>query len=620
MSDLATLIAHLPPEQQAIRAKCFHPSGTFIEFKEEEIEQSIPDRFEKIVRLYPHRLAVKAGKQALPYTSLNQAANRLARALLARRALGNETVALLFEHSVDVITAIVGTLKAGKLFLMLDPAFPVERITYMLEEGQAGCIVTNTRHMALAAQFTNASRHVCNIDALDDALSTANVGLALSPETLGYLLYTSGSTGKPKGVAQNHRNILHSTMRRTNAFRICPADRLTLLSSGTLQAVTNIFSTLLTGAGLYPFNVKEAGIPQLIAWLTQEEITIYHSSASLFRQVVNALTGEEDFSRIRLIRSASETGTKGDVELYRRYFSADCLFTNGLSSTETGTSSLYFVDKDTPITADTVPLGYPLQDMEILVLDEDGREVGCNRVGEIAVRSRYLALGYWRQPDLTEARFRPDPGGGDHRIYLTGDVGRRSQDGCLEHLGRKDFQVKVRGYRVETADVEAKLIDHPGIKQVVVIGRGTRSGDMQLLAYVVPAAQPGPSISGLRGFLQEKLPDYMIPSAFVMLEQMPLTPNGKVDRSALPALRTSRPALPTPFLAPRTPAEQELAHIWSEVLCLDRVGIHDNFFDLGGHSLAAARIITRVIQTLQLELAIKALFDAPTVADMASPV
>jgi len=620
MSDLSRVAQGPPPEQQAIRARCLHPSGSFVEFKKEEIEQSIPSRFEKIVRKYPDRIAVKSRNQMLTYDELNQTANRIARAILAKCSQDNEPIALLFEHGIDAIAAIFGALKAGKCFLSLDPSFPLERITYMLEDSQTRLIATNNRNVGLADKLSQDSRQLLNIDLLDGSLATVNVGLTLSPDTFGYLIYTSGSTGKPKGVAQNHRNILHGAMRRTNAFRICTEDRLSLLSSGTHQAVMNIFSALLNGAGLCSFNVKEEGATQLVNWLIQEKITIYHSSASLFRQFVSTLTGKEDLSRIRLVRSASETVTKGEVGSYRKHFSSDCLFTNGLGTTETGTSVMYFIDKDNPIVTDTVPIGYPLQDMEILLLDDDGREVGFNCVGEIAVRSCYLSPGYWRRPDLTQAKFRPDPAGGDRRIYLTGDLGRMSEDGCLEHLGRKDFQVKVRGYRIEVSEIEVALLDLAAIKEAVVVAREDRPGYQRLIAYIVPAQGQAPTSTELRRFLKAKLPEYMVPSTFVFLEAFPLTPNGKVDRLALPAPEDTRPELDTPFAAPTTPVEEDLARIWAEVLSLDQVGIHDSFFDLGGHSLAATRVVSQVIKQFLVEVPLQSLFQSPTVAEMSAVI
>jgi len=264
-----------------------------------------------------------------------------------------------------------------------------------------------------------------------------------------------------------------------------------------------------------------------------------------------------------------------------------------------------------------VPVGYAVEDKEVILLDEGGCEVGVGQVGEIAVKSRYLAAGYWREPELTKARFLLDPNGGDQRIYLTGDLGRMEPDGCLFHLGRRDFQVKIRGYRVEVSEVEMALLEHAAVKEVAVASREVQSGDRRLVAYFVPTGQPAAGVRELRNFLKDRLPDYMIPSAFVMLRTLPLTPNGKVDRLALPEPEKSRPELGTPFVAPSTPVEEELSRIWAEVLSLDQVGIRDNFFDLGGHSLAAARVVSQVIKQFQLELPLQSLFQSPTVAEMA---
>jgi hypothetical protein len=275
------------------------------------------------------------------------------------------------------------------------------------------------------------------------------------------------------------------------------------------------------------------------------------------------------------------------------------------------------MDKETKIPADIVPVGYPVEDMEILLLDDDGKVVGFNQSGEIAIRSPYLALGYWQEPDLSGAAFQSDPEGGTLRIYRTGDLGFMGPDGCLTHLGRKDFQVKVRGYRIEVGDIETALLALDMIREAIVMAGEDSRGEKRLVAYVVPTGEPAPAISALRRALSGKLPDYMIPSAFVFLDALPLTPNGKVDRHALPAPAPARPQLDTPYVAPRTPIEQVLARIWAEVLGLDQVGIHDNFLDLGGNSLLAGQVISRVIRSFQVELPVRSLFESPTVADMA---
>jgi len=308
---------------------------------------------------------------------------------------------------------------------------------------------------------------------------------------------------------------------------------------------------------------------------------------------------------------------KNDVERFQKHFSSQCLLVNGLSSTETGTFRKFFINNETEISTSTVPVGYPVEDMEVLLLDEDGKEVEPGQVGEIAVKSRYLALGYWNRPDLTDAVFSDDPDGEGTRIYRTRDLGRMSHDGLLEHLGRKDFQVKIRGYRVETSEVEKTLLELKDIKDTVVIAREDRPRDPRLVGYIVPENRPVPTVSALRRALSNSLPEHMIPSAFVMLDTIPLNPNGKVDRQALPVPDQSRPDLMESFVAPRTPTEEELAKIWAQILFLDQVGIHDNFFNLGGHSLLATQVISRVINTFKVELPIKTLFDSPTVADMA---
>jgi len=280
----------------------------------------------------------------------------------------------------------------------------------------------------------------------------------------------------------------------------------------------------------------------------------------------------------------------------------------------------YFLDEDTPIAGHVLPVGYPAEDKEILLLDEDGAEVGGDAVGEIAVRSRYLSPGYWRRPDLTAAAFRPDPAGGPARIYRTGDLGRRLPDGCLLHLGRQDFQVKIRGFRVEVAEVEGALLSLPQVREAVVVAREDRPGERRLVAYLVPTARPAPTVSALRQALAATVPDYMVPAAFVVVDTLPKTPGGKVDRRALPAPGRARPALDQPLVAPRTPVEAAVGAIWQEVLGLDEIGLHDNFFDLGGHSLAVGQVLARVTETFHVDLPVRILFEAPTVNGLALAV
>jgi non-ribosomal peptide synthetase component F len=329
----------LPAEQEAIRAKCFHPARQFVEFSKEQIEQSIPKRFAEIVRRHPKRLAVKAGAQELRIDELNQLADRVAHAIISRCGVGNSTVVVLIKQGIDLLTGILGALKAGKCFALAELSWPREKLTAILEDSKADLIVTNDDGAELVRELISGSRKSLNVNQLVDSISGSNVRLDVSPDSLGYLVYTSGSTGKPKGVFQNQRNILHGVMRRINGFRIEPEDRLTLLSSGGHQAIMNIFSAVLSGAAIFPFDPREHSPAEFTEWLQREGITIYHSSASLFRQLATTLRGNEKLPSIRLVRSASEAALQSDVDLYRKHFSDDCIFCNGMGSTETGTSA-----------------------------------------------------------------------------------------------------------------------------------------------------------------------------------------------------------------------------------------------------------------------------------------
>ena len=618
MDNTSRLPADLRHPEQDRRV---HPTNAFIRFEKEETEQSIPQRFEQQVRRYPDRLAVKTKSHQLSYAALNKVANRVARALLAQRGEGAESIALLLEHDASMIAAILGVLKAGKVYVPLDPSFPYARNAYILEDSQAGLIITNNENRSLAESLSENRHSLINIDEIGATLSDENVNLSISADNLANIIYTSGSTGQPKGVVQNHRNLLQVAMRYTNGLRISAEDRLTLLQSYSVAgSVSNMLGALLNGASLFPYNVKEEGLIELADLLIEEEITVYHSVPTVFRQFANTLTGKEEFPELRLVRLGGEPVYAEDVQLYKKYFPSDSIFVNSYGASEAASVLRYCVDKDTEISDAVVPVGYPLGDVEILLLDDDGEAVGSDHVGEIAIKSRYTSPGYWRRPDLTRAAFITDPQDEGERIYRTGDLGYMQPDGCLVVTGRNDFRVKIRGFRIEVAEIELALRGLTKVKEAAVVAHEDQRGEKQLVAYVVPEPEQAPTISELRDFLKDKLPDYMVPSAFVVLDKLPLTPNGKLDRLALPAPSLARPELDTNFVAPRTPVEEQLVEIWEEVLGLERVGVHDDFFELGGHSLLATQVVSRVRGALRAELPLRYLFEEPTVAGLAERI
>jgi amino acid adenylation domain-containing protein len=620
MSDSCKDDLELPPEQQAIRDNCFQPSGTCVEFPKEEVEQSIPDRFEKIVGQYPNQIAISVETQGVTYSELNAMANCVAHAIIAERGSDPEPVGLLLEKGVEQIAAMLGILKAGKFFVLLDPSFPAARITSVIEDSQAALLVVDQRTVLSAPQVTTRRCQLIRFDRLAQPMPAEDPRIPISPYALACIVYTSGSTGEPKGVVRNHRTLLHGAMLRVRTDGISKDDRLAHITAGTSNAVTNSFYALLQGATLVAMDIKREGVARLASRLIEEKISICLIASPVFRKLCTTLTGNESFPALRYLRLRSDTVYKSDVELHRKHFPPTCSLANGLSSSETGPLREYRIYHDTEFGGAEVPVGYALEDKEILLLNDDGEEVGFNEVGEILVRSEYLSLGYWHNSELTARKFKTCPLDPRKRLYYTGDLGLMLSDGCLIHKGRKDFRVKIRGYGVDLIEVERVLRRHSGVKEAIVVASKSKSDETRLIAYFISSTQLVPTVNDLRGFLQKSLADYMIPSVFVSIDKIPLTSNGKVDRKALPVPDNSRPALDTPFVEPRTVIERELVSIWAKILALQDLGIHDNFFDLGGHSLAATRVVSQVIKSYQLELPLQSLFQSPTVAEMAAVI
>jgi amino acid adenylation domain-containing protein len=524
-------------------------------------------------------------------------------------------VVLLFEQGIPVVVAVLAVLKAGKTYVPLDPTHPPARLGELLADAGANLILTDRGHRALAERLGAAGAlHVVDTDTLDGDLPGDNLGLAVSPDAIAYMLYTSGSTGRPKGVIQRHRNLLHFVRTYTTTHGIGPADRIGWLHSMTFSASNmNVYPALLNGASVYPHDVKNRGVDQLAELLVRERITVCQCVPSVFRHFVAGLTPDDRFPDIRLWELGGEPVFPRDVESFRRHFPGARLG-NRLALTEASVAAQYLMDRDTPIPGTTIPVGRPADGVEISLLDEHGREVGDGEVGEIVLRSRYLSPGYWNRPELTERVFRADPARPERRMYHTGDLGRLRPDGLLEYFARKDFRVKIRGYTVEVAEIEAALLELPGVEQVVVASREDRRGDQRLVAYLVASAVPQPTPAELRARLSGRLPDYMVPAAFVLLERLPVTSTGKVDRRALPVPEDDGSPPAEDYVAPRTPVEATVAGIWAEVFGVERVGIQDDFLALGGHSLLAGQIVARIRRAFRLELSPGVLFEAGTVA------
>jgi len=589
------------------------PTNAFTEFTKADIEQSIPERFEQQVSKYPDHIAVQTKYEALTYFSLNEHANQVAKTLLIECESSEKNIALLFEHEISMIVGIFGVLKAGLTYVPLAPDLPTQRLLYILQDSQASVLLTNNKNWELAQELRSDVLAVINIDKPNpqpEKIRLLRKEVVL-PDTLAYILYTSGSTGQPKGVMQNHRNVLHFIRNYTNNLHINAADKLTLFSAYNFDAaVMDIFGALLNGATLYPINIKEDSLANPVKEFIKEQgITIYHSTPTVYRHVIGTLTKSDHFPKLRLIVLGGEEVYKADVDVYKQHFADDCIFINGLGPTESTVSLQYFLNKHTSNPQATVPVGYPVADTEVLLLNEAGEETEL--YGEIGLKSAYVALGYWQKPEITQAAFLQD---GSQRFYRTGDMGRLRTDGSLEFGGRKDAQIKLRGYRIELGEIETILDQHPAVQESLVIVWDESLALKRLVAYVVLASTSLSNvISELRSFLQDKLPDYMVPSTFITLDKIPLLPNGKVDRHKLPALEIK----PANYHAPRNALELQLTKIWAKVLGIQSIGVHDNFFDLGGHSLLAVKLLSLIEKYFDKHLPLITLFQAPTIGQLA---
>jgi amino acid adenylation domain-containing protein len=594
---------------------------TFEPFVQAQIEQTIPSCFERQAGLHAQRLAIKTATHQWTYDQLNREANRIAHAILARDQAGRTPVMVLLEQGALPVAALLGVWKAGKIAVPLDPSTPLNRLSQLAGEASPTSVVTSGRHRDAADRLIADGGVVVGLDALDPGLPEHNPSMPGSPDDPAMILYTSGSTGRPKGTVCDHRIWIHNAGNYINAFQVGPEDRLTLFALATSQAIKNIFLALVSGASLFPHDARQHGTDAVVSLLSRERITITVMGASLFRALSDALEGAgAEFPMLRMIRLGSETVQASDLELYRRHFPPHCRLVNGLASGEMGTIRFFSIDHNTRVSGNLVPVGYPVEDKTVLLLDDAGHDVAPGEVGEIVVESRFLGLEYWRRPDLTAAAFQPAATPGGARRYRSGDLGRLEPDGALVCLGRKNARVKIRGHGVDLIEIEAVLRGLPPVKEAVVVAREGRMGYAQLVAYVVPIALPGPTNGALRQALRESLPDYMIPSTFVVLASLPRTTSGKTDRQALP--EPGRPYRdphrpPTP---PSTPVEAAIAKIWSSVMKLDAIDVHDHFYDLGGESLQAMRIMAGVRKAFSVDIDLQSLLEAPTIAEMAAVV
>ena len=591
----------------------------FVPFSSAAVESSLGRRFRAQVAAWPSRPAVRAAGMTVTYEELGWRADRVARGLVASLGDGSEPVALLLPQGVDVVAAVLGVLEAGKLYLGLDSAFPVALLREMVVDAGARVVLSTSELGDLATTVAGSAASILLLDGPDlDGIDAAMTLPEIEPDRLAYLFYTSGSTGRPKGVTDSHRSVLHNIMRYTNTLRISPSDRMTLLQSASFSgSVSSLFGAVLNGACSLPLDAHAASPATLARRLVEERVTIYHSVPAIFRSI---FAQGEAFPDLRIVRLEGDQAAKADVRLFASRAKSTARLVNGLGTTETGLVRQFFISPADEPSGAVLPVGYPVPEMEVTVVDDAREHVPDGTIGEIAVRSRFLAVGYWRDPERTAQRFYPDADDPAMRTYLTGDLGRMRADGCLEHLGRIGSRVKVRGHTVELAEVELALLDVQAVREAAVILDDSEPAHPRLVAYWVPA--PGSRMTGrkLRVTLEGRLAPHMRPALFVELEALPLTANGKVDRKALPAPWLGRAGLSTAFVAPNNLILRQLAAIWEELLPISPVGVHDDFLELGGDSLAAMALLSRLEADLGVEPSLDWLLSESTISGLAQRI
>ncbi|MBT8421930.1 MAG: amino acid adenylation domain-containing protein, partial [Gammaproteobacteria bacterium] len=574
--------------------------------------------FEAQVAATPDSAAVTFGGETLSYAQLNARANKLARYLKQHGVMRESLVGVCMERSLDMVVALYGILKAGGAYVPLDPDYPQQRLAHMLEDARITVILSQS-HLSDRLPKSNASIVNTNIgwDAIQISYCAAdNPALIAQADNAAYVIFTSGSTGRPKGVLNEHRGIVNRLLWMQDEYGLDADDRVLQKTPYSFDvSVWEFFLPLLTGAELI---VAEPGGHKDTTYLTgvirEYGITTLHFVPSMLRSFLDDPDAGECTSLQRVICS----GEALPADLQNRFFA---MLNTGLHNlygpTEAAIDVTYWpCERDRGQT--NVPIGRPVANTQIYIVDTAGHPCPPGIPGELLIGGVQVARGYVNRPELTDERFIADylSGADGMRLYRTGDLARFRGDGVIEFLGRIDFQVKLRGFRIELGEIETALQQCDGVAQVAVLLREDEPGDQRLAAYYV-SSRDHVSAEALRAQAAESLPDYMIPAAFIALDELPLTASGKLDRNALPAPDWSSVAA-VDYVPPRTPEEEALCEIWADLLNVARVGIHDDFFRIGGHSLLAARVVARIRDTLRKELTLKALFDHPTVAELST--
>jgi surfactin family lipopeptide synthetase A len=573
-------------------------------------DRCVHQLFESQVELTPNATAVVFENESLTYSELNRRANQLAHYLMELGVGRDVLVGILVERSLEMVVGLLGILKAGGAYVPLDPAYPRDRVAFMVEDSEVPVLLTQ-RHLLGSVPESHAKVVVLDSDWREIAKEeTGNLVGRVDATNLAYVIYTSGSTGKPKGVQIPHRAVVNFLTSMSQEPGMTAEDRLLAVTTLSFDiAGLEIYLPLSVGAAfeIVSREVSSDG-NRLLAKLGKSNPTVMQATPATWRMLLEA--GWEGDSRLKVLCGGEAISRKLADQLLQRVGS----LWNMYGPTET---TIWSTTAKVVRGEDAVSIGQPIANTQLFILDEELQPVSIGVAGELHIGGDGLARGYLHRPELTAEKFIPDPFSADPkaRLYKTGDLVRYSPSGDIEFLGRIDHQIKIRGFRIEMGEIETLLRKHPGVNETVVVAREEATGDKRLVAYLVPSQESAPSAGELRSFLKKRLPEYMLPSAFVMLRDMPLTPNGKVNRRALPP--PSGLTAGEELVKPKDATEARLVNIWENVLGMRPIGITQDFFDLGGHSLLAVRLMTRIEESFGTKLALATLLQARTVEQLA---
>ena len=584
--------------------------------KEYPLNQSIHQLLEEQVEYTPDAIAVVFEEQHLTYRQLNHRANQLAQYLQTLGVGAEVLVGICLERSLEMVIGLLAILKAGGAYVPLDIGYPQERLTFMLADTQISVLLTQKE---LVDKLPNHEAHVICLDTdweIINQQTPENPTTSITADNLAYVMYTSGSTGQPKGVSVVHRGVVR-LVKETNYASFTNTEVFLQLAPISFDASTfEIWGCLLNGGRLVIYPNNTPSLDELGQVIQQYQVTTLWLTAGLFHLMV-----DENIDGLKTLHQLLAGGDILSVPHVQKFLQTveNCQLINGYGPTENTTfTCCYHITA--PIKPDvSIPIGRPIANTQVSILNDNLQPVAMGATGELYIGGDGLARGYLNRPELTKEKFISNPFSRDldARLYKTGDLARYLPDGNIEFLGRIDNQVKIRGFRIELAEIERAIAQHPDVRENVVLALQDATGEKRLIAYIV--LHPGSTYrqQQLRSFLQPRLPEYMLPSAFVVLKFLPLTANGKVDKHKLPSPNKERPQLEQVYVAPQTDLQRLLANIWSDLLNVEQVGIDDNFFDLGATSTLIMQIAVRVQQELGIDLSVVKLFQYPTIAGLA---